>query len=137
MISEITLSYNDDYLRLGKELNNDFEKLFKLDDVLSKDYNKVYGYIENNKLLGFIHLQISIDEADIINIVVDEKYRRRHIASKLIDYSIKKHDLKALNIEVKENNPAVSFYQKIGFKTLRIIPRYYNDQDAYFMKKVI
>ncbi len=137
MIVEVDDKLKNDYYNLGKELNNDFIKMFNLDNILLNDYNKVYGYVIDDKLIGFIHLQISFDEADIVNIVVDKKFRKIGIGRKLIDYSIKKHAFKALNLEVKENNPAVAFYEKLGFKIMRKIPKYYKDLDAYFMKKVI
>ena len=91
----------------------------------------------DNKLSGFIHIQQSFDEADIINIITCKQYRNQHIATKLIDYCIEKHNLKALNLEVNINNPAVNFYLKNGFKIIRKIPKYYNNDDAYFMKRVI
>ena len=80
---------------------------------------------------------LHFDEADIINIITCKQYRNQHIATKLIDYCIEKHNLKALNLEVNINNPAVNFYLKNGFKIIRKIPKYYNNDDAYFMKRVI
>ena len=137
MIVELDNKLKDRYYQLGKEINDNFEKMYNLDATLIKEYNKIYGYVINDNLIGFIHIQISYDEADIVNIVVDKNYRMIGIGSKLIDFSIKKHALKALNLEVKKNNPAVSFYEKLGFKIMRKIPNYYKDCDAYFMKKVI
>lgn len=127
------LIYND----LGQELNINFNKLFNLNDILNKKYNSIYVYCENEIVLGFIHIQISIDEADIINIAVDKRYRCQHIGSKLIDYAIGQKKLKALNIEVRTKNPAVKFYEKIGFNIIRTIQNYYENDNAYFMKKVI
>ena len=59
------------------------------------------------------------------------------VGSKLIDYCINKYHFKALNLEVNINNPAVLFYQNLGFKIVRKIPNYYNNSDAYFMKMII
>ena len=137
MIHELIEQDKEDYYLLGKELNDNFIKMYNINYVLMQDYNKIYGYYLDNKLIGFIHILISFDEADIINIVVNKEYRNLGIGSKLINYCIEKHQFKALNLEVKENNPAVSFYEKIGFKIMRKIPKYYKDADAYFMKKVI
>ena len=137
MIDKVTDDYINDYYRLGYKLNTNFSYLFDLNEVLNKPYNEVYGYFLDNKLVGFIHILIMVDEADIINIIVDDYYRKKGIGSKLIDYCLKKYDLKALNLEVKENNSAIDFYQKLGFKTVRKIPNYYHDQDALFMKKII
>lgn len=126
-----------DYYELGKELNDNFNKLFNLDDILLKDYNKIYVFIDKSKVVGFIHIQVSFDEADIINIAVDKNYRCQHIGSELISYVITDNNLKCLNLEVRTKNPAVKFYEKEGFKIIRTISNYYDNDNAYFMKKVI
>ena len=137
MIDKISKEYENDYYHLGSKLNNNFSYLFNLDQTSNKPYNYIYGYYENDKLLGFIHIILSIDEADMVNIVVDNYYRKKGVGKKLIEYIIKKHHLNAINVEVRQSNDAVNFYLKMGFKTLRMIPNYYRDEDAYFMKKVI
>ena len=137
MINKIDLEYNLDYERLGSKLNSNFSYLFNLKELQEKPYNYVYGYFDNNKLVGFIHILLAIDEADIVNIIVDEYYRHKGIATKLIDYVIKRFNLKSLNLEVRESNDAVNFYLKNGFSIIRKIPKYYKDEDAYFMQKVI
>jgi ribosomal protein S18 acetylase RimI-like enzyme len=137
MISEVKLTDIKRYNELGQELNPDFTHLFALQEALLKPYNKIYGYYLNSQLMGFIHLQISFNEADIVNIVVDKDYRKQHIAIKLINYAAKINNLDTLNIEVRENNPAVKFYEHIGFKLIRKISKYYDNADAYFMKRVI
>ena len=137
MIDKISLDYENDYYHLGSKLNDNFTYLFNLEQTLNKPYNYIYGYFENNKLLGFIHIILTIDEADIVNIVVDDYYRKKGIGKKLVEYTIKKFNLKALNLEVRQSNEAVIFYQKMGFKIVRKIPNYYHNEDAYFMKKKI
>ena len=137
MIGKVNEEYKDDYYHLGSKINDNFSYLFNLEQTLNKPYNYIYGYYENDKLLGFIHITLAIDEADIVNIVVDNYYRKKGIGKKLIEYTIKKHNLKALNLEVRQSNDAVNFYLKMGFKTLRTIPNYYHGEDAYFMKRVI
>ena len=137
MIRKISLDDEKQYNELGQELNENFSKLFDLNNELSKDYSHIYIYQIENKLAGFIHIQQSCDEADIINIITSKQYRNQHIATKLINYCIETHNLKALNLEVNINNPAVNFYLKNGFKIIRKIPKYYNNDDAYFMKRVI
>jgi len=137
MINKLSIEYIGDYERLGYKLNENFSYLFNLKDVLEKPYNYIYGYFEKDRLVGFIHIVLLVDEADIINIVVDDFYRRKGIATKLINYVTKRFDLKALNLEVRESNDAINFYLKNGFEIVRTIPKYYKDEDAKFMKKVI
>ena len=97
MIQEISINNADQYYRLGAELNANFIKLFNINEIINNKYNKIYGYFVNDELLGFIHLLISFEEADIVNIIVKEEFRKEHIATKLIDYAVKKNNLNVLN----------------------------------------
>ena len=90
-----------------------------------------------NRVLGFIHISLSFDSADIVNIAVDSMNRRKKIGTELLNFVIKEFNLKEVNIEVRKSNPAVNFYINNGFKIIREIPKYYGSEDAYFMKKVI
>lgn len=137
MIDKIRIEYEEEYNHLGYKLNENFSYLFNLEQTINKPYNFIYGYFLDNKLVGFIHIILTIDEADIVNIIVDDYYRNKGIGKKLIEYCIKRHNLKALNLEVRQSNEAVHFYENMGFKILRTIPNYYHGEDAYFMKKVI
>ncbi len=68
---------------------------------------------------------------EIISIAVDPKYRRLGMGKKLINYIIRKSKrmkLKNIALEVKTiNGKAIKFYEKIGFKTVKILKRYYKD----------
>lgn len=137
MIRNININDLDVYNKLGNELNSDFNVLFDLNKALNNKYNKIYVYELNKQIIGFIHVLISFDSADIINIIIDEEYRHNGYAKKLIEHTIISNNLKELNIEVRKSNDAVNFYLKLGFKIIREIPNYYHHEDAYFMKKVI
>lgn len=136
MIRNICIEDKDKYYELGNELSDNFNVLFDLYKELSNKYNKIYVYELNNEIIGFIHVLISFDSADIINIIIDNKYRNKGYAKELIEYTVNNNNLKELNIEVRKSNNAVSFYLKLGFKIIREIPNYYQNENAYFMKKV-
>ena len=83
-------------------------------------------------------MTISFDEADIVDIIVQKEYRNQGIGSSLINYSIKENKLKKLNLEVKESNiNAIRFYESLNFKKIRTIKKYYGNENAYFMIKMI
>ncbi len=129
--------YNSIY-KLGAQLNINYAKLNKLDDIVNDNNQKVYVYIINNNVVGFLHITISFDEADIIDIITSEEYRNHGIGNSLISYAIKDNNLKKINLEVRESNKiAIEFYQKINFKKVRIIKKYYGTEDAFFMVKEI
>lgn len=129
--------YNFIY-KLGAQLNINYSKLNKLDDIVNDNNQKVYVYIINNNVVGFLHITISFDEADIVDIITSEEYRNHGIGNSLISYAIKDNNLKKINLEVRESNKiAIEFYQKMNFKKVRIIKKYYGTEDAFFMVKEI
>ncbi|MDP3995879.1 MAG: ribosomal protein S18-alanine N-acetyltransferase [bacterium] len=71
---------------------------------------------------------------EIISIAVNPKYRRIGIGIKLINYIIRKSKrmrLKDISLEVKTTNKkAIKFYEKIGFKTVKVLKRYYKDEES-------
>lgn len=124
--------------KLGSQLNINYAKLNKLDDIINDNNQKVYVYIINNNVVGFLHITISFDEADIIDIITSKEYRNHGIGNSLISYAIKDNNLKKINLEVRESNKiAIEFYQKMNFKKVRIIKKYYGSEDAFFMVKEI
>ena len=129
--------YNSIY-KLGAQLNINYAKLNKLDDIVNDNNQKVYVYIINNNVVGFLHITISFDEADIVDIITSEEYRNHGIGNSLISYVIKDNNLKKINLEVRESNKiAIEFYQKMNYKKVRIIKKYYGTEDAFFMVKEI
>ena len=102
-------------------------------------YSKYYIYTENEEFIGFINYDIIYDRAEIEFIYTVEKYRRKNIASKLLDNMVekcKKNNCKNITLEVRESNiPAISFYEKKGFKKVSIRSNYYKDENGILMIK--
>jgi ribosomal-protein-alanine N-acetyltransferase len=98
---------------------------------------KIFVY-DDNKVLGFIELDILPDYVDIINIVVNPNFRNIGIGNKLINYVWNKYKKVPLNIEVSINNiNALKFYEKLGFIKIGVRHGYYNGVDAVRMVKEI
>ena len=78
-----------------------------------------------------------IDSVDILDIYVDKEYRQQKIASLLIDYMISMADPKtSFLLEVAVDNlPAISLYEKFGFKVIHTRKKYYGQKDAYVMER--
>jgi ribosomal-protein-alanine N-acetyltransferase len=68
---------------------------------------------------------------NIISIAVDPKYQKLGIGTKLINFIIRKSKrmkFKEVSLEVSTiNKGAINFYNKIGFKTVNIIKKYYKN----------
>lgn len=93
----------------------------------------------DNKIVGYIIFIIEKNEiGHIISLAVHPNYRRRKIGYKLISSAIKflkMLDIKTIKLEVRVSNiPAINLYEKIGFKKIRILKKYYKDgEDGYQM----
>lgn len=91
---------------------------------------------KDDKVVGYLLVYHSFSSADIFDIAVDEKYRRRGIASGLIN-SIKIYlkDVKEINLDVREKNvSAISLYEKLGFSVFAKRKGYYLGEDSLCMR---
>ncbi len=93
----------------------------------------------NGGVVGYGGMWIIVDEAHITNIAISPDYRRRDLGSFLleamIDYAQKINVFK-MTLEVRKSNiPAQRLYEKFGFISAGIRPRYYqdNNEDAVIM----
>lgn len=119
------------------------EKLEHQDfDYILRNNNFIVAKGEvDGKIVCFISASISIDESDILQVCVDEKYRRKGFAKELLtsfENIMKKKGVKDLFLEVNENNtPAISLYQKMNFSQISIRKKYYGENSAIVMHKVL
>lgn len=123
---------------LGKLLNDNFERLFKINEMLQDGISKVIVYEKDDKILGFITATSLYETCDILSIVVDPLYRRQGIATNLIGYLISDlgEELKLVTLEVAtKNKDALSLYDKFGFEVVHTREHYYNGDDAYLMAR--
>ena len=102
------------------------------------EYTKIYTYILDNKVVGFIIFDIIYDRCEIIDIYTNKEYRRNNIAFLLINEIEKDYDIINITLEVNINNiSAINLYEKSGFKVASIRKCYYNGEDAYLMIKEV
>lgn len=121
MIQRLTDKYMDDVMKiwLNENLNaHDFidkDYFIKNYDVVKEMLPKAEVYIckENKNIIGFI----GIDNGYIAGLFVDDKYKRKGIGSKLIGFAKDKYEKLSLHV-FKENNNALNFYLKHGFKII-------------------
>ena len=91
---------------------------------------------KDDKVVGYLLVYHSFSSADIFDIAVDEKYRRRGIASGLIN-SIKIYlkDVTEINLDVREKNvSAISLYEKLGFSVFAKRKGYYLGEASLCMR---
>ena len=122
-----------------------FESPWSLKSFESELTNPLAVYfvaISEEKVIGYGGYWWVFDEGQITNIAVHPDFRQKGVASSLIEEMVKKcsvTDVYSLTLEVrKSNNPAISLYEKYGFKRVGLRPKYYdNKEDAVLMTKEI
>lgn len=138
MVDNYKENYYAEIIKLGQIVNKDFEKLFNINNLNKTE--RIYVYTNDDKVIGFIHISSNYEIIDILNIVVDPKYEKQGIGTKLINYIIKNKDQNATKImlEVREDNlKAINFYQKNNFKIISKRKKYYQNIDALIMERNI
>ena len=107
---------------------------------MSNDLAKYFSvFNEQDELIGYCGIWQILEEAHITNIAVSPEYRRKHIGEALLKTIIDncyRNMVKFITLEVRvSNTPAISLYEKYGFKSLGTRKGYYqdNNEDALIM----
>ena len=123
-------------INLGQQINPNFTKLFKVENL--PDNEVIFVYENNNEVIGFLHILINVDWIEILNVVVDEKHRGKGVASVLLDYLLSEVNIDTAKIilEVRESNtPAINLYKMFNFFVVNIRENYYGDENAIVMER--
>ena len=113
-------------------------------DSLEQDIlrNKLAFYIVaevEGEVCGYVGIWNIIDEGHITNVAVSPDYRRKHIASNMLDVliaSCEEAGVERFTLEVRAGNePAKALYAGKGFKEMGLRKGYYQDngEDAIIM----
>jgi len=99
-----------------------------------------YKALVEGEMCGFIS-GVSYPEREfamLITVMVDESWRRKGLASLLVERFEEDQDpgrLLCLTVRVN-NGSAIQLYQKLGYTIVERRERYYGDGDAYIMHKI-
>ena len=139
MINKLTFNNLNRFNELGTIINRNFSNLYDLKFLIDSEFDYLYGYFVDEQLVAFIHLSKLYETLDIVNIVVDINFRGMGIATKLLNYCISLFDdVESIMLEVNENNDAaISLYRSNDFEIINKRKKYYGNEDALIMKRVI
>ena len=100
----------------------------------------IFGTFLGDRLIGFANGSYAFEEGELLNIAVEEEYRRQGIAQTLFN-TLFQHftdmGVEKIFLEVREKNtPAVKFYEKNGFEQVGVRKNYYREpaDNAVVMK---
>ena len=97
--------------------------------------------VDDGNVAGYVGSQTVMDETDMMNIAVDQCYRRQGIAQMLVEAlmeQLKNAESRCLTLEVRiSNTPAIALYEKLGFAQVGKRPNYYRNpkEDALILRK--
>ena len=102
-----------------------------LEESLEKENSLFLVAVEDEKVIGYVGMEVIVDEGYIFNVAVSADYRRRGVGYALVrvlvTYSMK-NSLCFITLEVRESNSAaISLYSKFGFIKAGERKNYYSD----------
>lgn len=81
----------------------------------------------DEKVVGYMGLQIFSGEGYVTNVAVLPEYRRQGIAKMLIEKQLQ-NEMSFITLEVRESNlPAIKLYESCGFENVGIRPKFYSN----------
>ena len=90
-----------------------------LTDFFSLEYSHILVADYNGEIAGYVTYSIILDELQIANVAVSQRFRRMHIGSFIIDKLIiegTKRNCSIAYLEVRKSNiPAIALYKNCGF----------------------
>ena len=128
-ISFMTL---EDLDEISSSLEIEFDSFWNYNIIKSEIDNPdsfVLVVKQASKIIGFAGIWKAVDVMHLMDIVIAKSYRRKNIASFLMNEIINlslKNNIHEITLEVSEKNlPAIRLYTKFGFKELGIRKNYY------------
>lgn len=98
-----------------------------LEQQLNLDTSHFVVATVDEKVVGYMGLQIFSGEGYVTNVAVLPEYRRQGIAKMLIEKQLQ-NEMSFITLEVRESNlPAIKLYESCGFENVGIRPKFYTD----------
>ena len=94
----------------------------------------------NGEIVGFGEILIALDCADVIDIEVNENFRRRGIGREIMKQLVSEcisRGVTTITLEVRRSNTvAQALYESLGFREISVREKYYDyKEDAIIMQK--
>lgn len=110
-------------------------------EMIEKKDARYYVAEVDGEVVGGCGVLMIAGEGNITNVVISPKFRNRGIGTQMLQYLIEegyREGLTAFTLEVRvSNKTAVHVYEKLGFESAGIRPRFYEKptEDAIIMWK--
>ncbi|MBQ3834364.1 MAG: ribosomal protein S18-alanine N-acetyltransferase [Elusimicrobia bacterium] len=141
-IKKCLIKYIDRICEIDKSSSSyNWNKQLFINELNFTDGNFNVLFVDN-VIVGYIVYHTVIDEAEILNIVIDNKFKGQKYGTLLLKETIEKMkrvNIKTIFLEVGEKNiPAIALYKNFNFEKYNIREKYYkNGESAVLMKKIL
>lgn len=125
----------EDILEKCSALENKYLKTpWSVEDIRTMTPEGTYlAAVDENEVVGICSFYLVCGELQIVNLAVEEKYRKNKIGSRLLEKAMEQ-DFSVCTLEVGESNLiAIAFYEKLGFKSVGKRKNFYKNEDAKIM----
>ena len=106
-------------------------------ELLVNDRATYYTYKLEKQIIGYIGFWLLDDDIHITNLAVAPIFRKKGVASQLINFVMKEAKLisvSRVSLEVRmTNREAIKLYEKLGFNKGKILKEYYKIEDGIEM----
>ena len=140
-------------IRIGRPSDllqiNDIEKRVFIDnpwttnmlaeELMPESDRRTWVMLHKSRIIGYIMARYIDLETNIINFVIDDKFKAKGFGEKLLNHFLANIKSKtSVFLEVKEGNfRAIKLYQKAGFREIASRNNYYGSgQNALIMKTI-
>ena len=97
----------------------------KITEFRCREARDLYGWVENNEILGVCGVEIHTDWVEIYNIAVEPNARKCGIGKAMIAAVQQKYKVA---VKAETDDDAVAFYRKCGFETEGFMKTYPNGE---------
>ena len=133
------LSDVDEIRNLECDIFSDAWSENNLKESIMSDMDYCFIMEDEYKIAAYIIFRVNAEEAELFRIATDNEKRKKGCGQKLMTMMMSSLDsmgVKKVFLEVRsQNKPAISLYDRCGFKKIGIRKGYYNnpDDDAFIM----
>lgn len=136
MVRPAVINDLDSINAIGEEYHDNFKRLFHLETEFNNQYSIILVSENNSIINGYLYAYQLQDNIDLLSIVVASNYRNKHVGTDLLSYLINHYKGYSITLEVATDNiKAINLYQKFAFKVENTRKKYYNNTDAYLMRR--
>jgi ribosomal-protein-alanine N-acetyltransferase len=106
-------------------------------------HGRVLVACDGDRVVAFLCMRVAAGEAEVLNLAVDPAFRRRHIASRLLEQGLRlavAEGARRVFLEVrKTNQAALRLYGQFGFGVVGERPGYYEKppEDAVVLARTL